>query len=332
MKILEVATDAPPFKGGISRLVGILSSGLRQQGHMVHVLTPRIRFREFKLSAAPFRRYNGYDIIHVHGPTPFLSDMALMTNHKRSVVYTHHAEISWLAESLSKTYRNFHRFLAKRARFIIVHSYDYARLFKEANIVLIRIPCPFEPPKNFKVENKLNQFTVLYVGQFRPFKGIDMLIKAARILREVKFVLVGDGYLKSKFVCMAKDLRNVEFGTAPDDESLKRFYRQAHVICLPSVNMTEAWGLVLVEGALYGCVPLASNLIGVRENVSLLRGLSFEVGSLVSLVEKIRMCSEDRRLWKGLAVEVQNAACRYARKYTPEHYVKMHEELFRKCL
>lgn len=332
MKVLEVATDVPPYKGGISRLVGILSSGLERRGHIVHVLTPKMRFNEFKFSFVPFRRYNGYDVIHVHGPTPFLSDMILMRNHKRPVVYTHHAEVSWLSEGLSKIYRNFHRFLAKKARFVIVHSYDYARLFKEANVVLIRLPCPFKPPENFKIEDKLNQFTVLYVGQFRPFKGIDMLIKAARILKKVKFVLVGNGYLKSKFVCMARDLRNVEFGAAPDDESLKRFYRQAHVICLPSVNTTEAWGLVLVEGALYGCVPLASNLIGVRENVSLLKGLSFEAGSLGSLVEKIRMCSEDRRLWRGLAVRVQIAACNYAHKYTPKYYVKMHEELFGKCL
>lgn len=333
LNILIISPDAPPYKGGISRLTGLLKSGLERLGHNVSLLHPRFRIKEIKFSSIPFRQYRGrYDLIHLHGPTPFLSDLTLLTNRGIPIVYTHHAEVSWLSESLSKIYRSFHRFLARRAQAIIVHSHDYAHLFKGGNVLVAQMPCTFKPPSNFNLEDKEEKFTVLYVGQFRPFKGVDILINAARFLRDVEFILVGEGYLKPKLIRMAEGMRNVSFCTAASDEELLSLYRRAHVICLPSTNTTEGYGLVLIEGALYGCVPLASNLPGVRENVSQLRGILFQPKSLHSLIKIISILSLNRNLWAKLAWEAQRAACIYASTYTPEYYVKLHEEVFRRCI
>jgi rhamnosyl/mannosyltransferase len=131
---------------------------------------------------------------------------------------------------------------------------------------------------------------------------------------------------------MAEGLANVRFFGRVDDKQLVDLYKRAHVICLPSINTTEAYGLVLIEGALYGCVPLASNLIGVRENVFQLKGLLFEPKSLVSLIEKIRMLANDVTLWVNLAERSQRAAFDYVSSYTPDYYVDRHEEIFRECL
>jgi glycosyltransferase involved in cell wall biosynthesis len=334
LNLLEIATNVPPYKGGISRLVGLLSEGLERQGHKVDILGPKtkIKFKELKISSVPFHRYNDYDLIHLHGPTPFLSDLTFMTNHKTPIIYTHHAEICWLSEKISKIYRDFHRLLAKRSRGIIVHSHDYARLFKGANVFVVRMPSAIKHPGNFDIKKKADSFTVLYVGQLRPFKGIDILVQAASLLRDVTFVFVGGGYLKSNLEKMAENLKNVRFVGAVTDEELMRLYEQAHVICLPSINTTEAYGLALIEGASYGCVPLASNLIGVRENVAQLNGLLFEPGSYISLSKRIRMLSNDVKLWVDFANRSQSAACKYVSTYTPEFYVRKHEALFRKCL
>ena len=328
-----ISPDAPPYKGGISRLVGLLKEGFSSLGHQVVLVNPKIRLREFKFSTIPFHRYHTkYDLIHVHGPTPLLSDLTLMINKGDKVVYTHHAEISWFSERLSKVYRNFHRFLTKRARAIIVHSYDYARLFKGMNVTVIRMPCVFKPSIGFNIKKKPNPFVVLYVGQFRSFKGIDLLIKTASVLKDANFFLVGDGYLKHKLMSMARNLSNVKFMDTVSDDELSRLYSSAHVICLPSINTTEAYGLVLIEGALHGCVPIASNLIGVRENVFQLRGILFEPGSYVSLAEKVRMLLSERELWLKLAEDSQKAAFRYVNMYNPEYYVKKHEEVFSQCI
>lgn len=310
-------------------MVGILSTGLKKRGHLVKVVTPRIRFMEFKFSTIPFRRWNHYDVVHLHGPTPFLSDF-MFARSKVPIVYTHHAEICWISDGLSKIYRKFHNLLAKKAQAVIVHSHDYAQLFKKmGNVSVVRVPPPFSPPKDINIKSKGDPFTVLYVGQFRPFKGIDVLIKTARLLRDVNFFLVGDGYLKSKLMQMSKGLSNVKFFGNLSDEELIDLYRRSHVICLPSINTTEAYGLVLIEGALFGCVPVATNLLGVRENISLLKGLLFEPKSYYSLAEKIRMLFNDRKLWIELAERSQAAAVDYASKYTVDYYVNTHEEIFR---
>lgn len=328
-----ISPDAPPYKGGISRLVGLLKKGLSSLGHQVVLVSPKTRLREFKFSTIPFGRYHiKYDLIHVHGPTPFLSDLTLMINKGDKIVYTHHAEISWFSEGLSKVYREFHRFLTKRARAIIVHSNDYAKLFRHANVFVVRMPCLFKPSSDSDIWKKSNSFTVLYVGQFRPFKGLNILIKAAQVLEDVNFILVGSGYLKSKLIRMARDAKNVKFVGAINDDALRKMYASSHVICLPSINTTEAYGLALIEGALYGCVPIASNLIGVKENISQLGGLLFEKGSLSSLTEKIAMLAKDRSLWDRLALQSYHAAYNYAVAYTPESYIKKHEEIYLKCL
>jgi len=333
VNILIISPDAPPHKGGISRLVGLLKSGLERMGHHVTLAHPKLRVREIKFSSIPFRKYYGkYDLIHLHGPTPLLSDLTLIINRKTPIVYTHHAEVSWISEELSKIYRGLHRFLARRAKAIIVHSQDYARLFNRANVLVVRMPCAFKPPNNFDIGWKNDPFTVLYVGQFRPFKGLNILIKAAKALSNVNFALVGDGYLKPKIMRMAGGLRNVRFYTAASDEELMNLYKRAHVICLPSLNTTEGYGLVLIEGALYGCIPLASNLPGVRENVSHLGGLLFEPKSPASLIKSIKTLSTNRELWAKIAENVQRNACTYVNTYTPEYYIKTHEEIFKKCL
>jgi rhamnosyl/mannosyltransferase len=335
MRILIIATDAPPYKGGVARLVGILSDNLRFRGHRVSVLAPRVRFGEFKPSLIPFRRYDDCDVIHLHGPTPLLSDIAFLSNHRTPIAYTHHAEVSWLSEKLFRIYRMFHRFLVRRAKAVIVSSSEYMHLFDGLDVFLIRIPCPLEPPLNFSIEEKVDkQFTVLFVGQFRPYKGLGLLLRAANMLKDVRFILVGEGYLKPKIMSevRVRGLRNVEIRSAPTDDDLKKLYMDAHIVCLPSINTSEAWGIVLTEGALYGCLPVASNLPGVRENVSLLRGLNFERGSYMSLAAKIKYLSEDKMLWLDLARRSQEAAIRYVKVYTHDYYAREHEKVFERCL
>jgi len=331
LNVLTISPDAPSYKSGVSRLVGLLKDGLEHLGHHVTLVHPKFRVKELKFSSIPFRQVgNNYDLIHLHGPTPFLSDLTLLTHYRRPIVYTHHAEVCWISRRISKLYTRFHRFLAKNAQAIIVHSYDYKRLFNGANVTVIHMPCSIQWPEKFKIEQKSNPFTVLFVGQFRSFKGIDVLLRAASMLRNVNFVLAGDGYLKPKFMRMAEGSENVKILGAVSEDVLEGLYKQAHAVCLPSVNTTEAYGLVLMEGALYGCVPIASDLMGVRENVRNLGGILFQPGQPKSLAKKIGALSNDIEVWRNISRRSLNAAHDYVETYTLIYYVKEHEKLFKR--
>src|SRR5947208_2365162 len=102
LRILMVATEAPPVQGGIARTVGYLQDGFQVRGHHVDVLAypevGRLVFGEVRLSSLIFklpqllRRINEYDVIHIHGATPTISDVALLFTRLRArrpiVIYT----------------------------------------------------------------------------------------------------------------------------------------------------------------------------------------------------------------------------------------------------
>lgn len=336
LRILEIATEVPPFRGGISRLVGALVEGLQEAHHEVIMLSPKRRFGEFKLSSIPLRRYKGFDVVHVWGPTPLLSDYVFLTNIGLKIVYTHVADICWKSELVSRAYRKLNDWMSRNASAVITLSDGYAaelnaRGFR--NVEVIRPPFRFGSigrPLDSLMKSKNSIFTVLYVGQLRPFKAVDVLIKTAAEMKNLDFIIEGRGYLQASLEQLAQRLacKNVRFVKAKGDEDLIKLYKTAHVICLPSRNTTEAYGLVLLEGAAFACVPIASNLLGVAENVKQLHGFTVPPNNPKSLVVILKTLATNHEKWARSAKDSYFAARDYVRKYSTSYYVNRHLEIF----
>ena len=76
-------------------------------------------------------------------------------------------------------------------------------------------------------------------------------------------------------------------GDVPD-HALPAFYRAADVVALPSVDRTEAFGLVLLEALACGTPVVASRLPGVRTLVDEGRtGYLVEPGDVAELAAKL---------------------------------------------
>jgi len=328
MRILEISPESSS-RTGIGKLVNILVEGLRESGHEVKVNVPRHRFREFKISAIPFTTLGRYDVVHAHGPSPFLTDILSLRNISIPFVFTWHTEIDYKFSQLFRIYRSFHRSWISRADAIITLTNDYAMLFTRTRAKVEVIPPPLTIPwdrMSSSPPSKNEEFTVLFVGQLRPYKGVEVLIRAAKRLRRFQFNIVGDGWLRSRLISIASD--NVRFFGSLAVEDLIELYASSHVICLPSINGTEGFGLVLLEGSIFGCVPVASNLLGVRENVKRLRGYLFKPGDNEELTNILEhLCR--REIWKYRSEVTRNAAREYALANTPERYVKRHLEVFK---
>ena len=112
LRILIVATEAPPVRGGIARVVGYLQEGLQKHKHHVDVLAypevDRLTFGQIRLSSLIFRlprlirQIKEFDVIHVHGTTPTISDVMLLflrivrLRHPHPlVIYTHYADLDF---------------------------------------------------------------------------------------------------------------------------------------------------------------------------------------------------------------------------------------------
>lgn len=84
-------------------------------------------------------------------------------------------------------------------------------------------------------------------------------------------------------------------GTLPSDK-MGDFYRQLDVLVLPSVNKTEAFGMVQVEAMAYGVPVVASNLPGVREPIRVTRMGELTVpGDPLDIAKKISLVLHNKR-------------------------------------
>jgi rhamnosyl/mannosyltransferase len=117
----------------------------------------------------------------------------------------------------------------------------------------------------------LEPLRVLFVGQMRPYKGVEWLLPAVAARHKIELVLVGGGPRLREYQMLAAHLgggENVRFVGRLSDDELRAEYDRSDVIVLPSVTRAEAFGLVVLEGMAAGCVPVVSDLPGVRDLVS----------------------------------------------------------------
>lgn len=130
----------------------------------------------------------------------------------------------------------FKKALERSARVIVQCEYNRNALLSE-NIVrpekveIIRAQAPL---KEFTFDRRMK---VLTVAKFYDYKGYDVLIEAARILKEkeIVFWIVGDGVIDVK--SMAADLvagGSVKILGAVNEDLLKILYQACDVFCLPS--------------------------------------------------------------------------------------------------
>ncbi len=326
MRILEVASEGRNPRSGIGRMVDLLSDGLQQRGHEVLVKAAASHLGEFKFSTIPLQSFEGFDIIHVHGPTPGFSELTILRNRAWPIIYTHYADVQWLSRALSEIYVEAHRRLANAfTKAIVVWTEEYRQLFHGRTEI---IRPPVRPLPSTTHRKRPAQFTVLFVGQFRPFKGIDVFLRAARELPEVQWVVAGAGWMKRRVLRLAEGLPHVRVISPSNDQELADLYANAHVLVVPAINTTEAFSLVALEASLFGCVPIASDLRGVRENIRNLGGIIFPPGywwDLAAIIDDLR---RDPERWNTMSENCKSRVERYAIVNSVDRYVSRHLELF----
>ncbi len=194
----------------------------------------------------------------------------------------------------------FHKYAlegARKARKIItisrqVHN-DTIELYKLPEEKLILNPNGFDE-NIFKIKkvNKIELFKkfgmniipeklVSFVGKFTDFKGIDLLIKAARIISdeipEVAFAFAGDGQLMLDMKKLKAELKldNVYFLGHQTQIDVASLYNAADVSVVPS--RIEPFGLVALEALACGTPVVATKAGGLPDFVN------NEVGQLVEM-------------------------------------------------
>lgn len=111
---------------------------------------------------------------------------------------------------------------------------------------------------------------VLFVGDLIPRKGVDVLVRAVKQVREIipslGVVITGDGSQRQSLTELAEQLgllNVVNFVGRKNRLEVLSLYRRARVLAVPS--RAEPFGLVVVEGQASGAVVVASAVGGIPE-------------------------------------------------------------------
>ena len=185
-----------------------------------------------------------------------------------------------------------------------IESTDFGKQFKN------KIVTPPPPAKKLPVNKKsLQKYLsekkstrwIGFVGRIAQEKGLEYLIGACQILKkEYPLSLrlagpvdsVGEDKYRTKILALLKK-NNLDYKIYGflDEADLGAFYQSLDVLVLPSINSTEAYGMVQMEAMLLGTPVVASNLPGVampiQETGMGLLVKSKDVESLANAIDKV---------------------------------------------
>ncbi len=257
----------------------------------------------------------GPDIIHLHLPNPS-AFWALASRRARRVpwVLQWHADV--IASSLPMkaayaAYRPFESALLRRAAAVVVSSQPYLeasaplRPFdKKCRVVPLGIDAGRyssvpDPGRGNETTPVRGPFNLLAVGRLTYYKGFQYLLQAVARVPGVKLRLVGGGEEAGALKALAANLRlgdRVAFLGSLGDKALAREFAHCDALCLPSIERTEAFGVVLLEAMRFGKPILASRLHGsgmdwlVDEGIN---GLKFEPADPDSLAGALERLAGD---------------------------------------
>ncbi|MBR0884057.1 MULTISPECIES: glycosyltransferase family 4 protein [Bradyrhizobium] len=298
MRVLHFyKTYVPDSCGGVEQVIYQLARGSALLGHTVDVLSlscsgpkgPSVfdnhtahRARlAFEIASTGFsfsviRTFAALareaDIIHYHFPWPFLDVVHFATQVSKPTVLTYHSDIV-RQRTLLKLYRPLMMRLLGSVDQIVATSPNYlatsdvlSKFCQKARVIPIgldRATYPEAPSERLADwRAQIGDRFFLFVGALRYYKGLHVLLDAIQGT-ELPVVIVGSGPMEQELRKHSArlNLPGVHFlGWLPDEDKVA-LIRLCLAVVFPSHLRSEAFGISLVEGAMFG-KPLISSEIG----------------------------------------------------------------------
>lgn len=327
-----------------------------QFGFVVQRLKPWFAIGNAAFLPQLFWKLRAFSIIHIHYPCIGLELPVLLWRCVgRLVVVTYHFDLagkSWLRRTLFSMYARITvPLVMAAAHTVFVTSFDYAKHSPVLSRYIQRYAKKFvELPNSVDTSmyrphaggpspartNGVSSFAdvILFVGgldRAHYFKGVTVLLDASRLVIEERpsafFVFVGDGDMRKEYeeYATTHGVANATYfaGSASRDE-LPAWYRRATCVVLPSVDSTEAFGVVLIEAGACAKPVIATHLPGVRSVIQDgVTGYLVKPNSSRDLAEKICALLEhpDRAREMG-----QAGYRRVAQRYSYEGVARKYRE------
>jgi glycosyltransferase involved in cell wall biosynthesis len=297
----------------------------------------------------------GHDVVQLHLPqfdAPGVAFRARLMG--KPAVLTYHCDVQ-----LPRTFFNrivnrvvdFQNNMAGRlANHIVTYTQDYAdhspylsRFASKLTPILPPVELPDAAPEAVTAfaETHLVKQRNPVIGmaaRFASEKGVEVLLDALPVIlkkypkAQVLFAgtyqyVMGEQAYSDRLMPRIREYEiqgHWKFLGNLDPEQMAAFYPNLDVITVPSLNSTEAFGLVQIEAMMNGVPSVPSALPGVRRPVQMHgMGVVSEIGNAQSLADAILEVLDNREKYRGDPEAIKKT-------YDPESVVMEYEKLFAK--
>jgi glycosyltransferase involved in cell wall biosynthesis len=317
------------------------------EGHMVH----RVR-RDFEIASTGFsaaaigklaQLARQADVVHYHFPWPFMDLAHFMARVDTPSVVTYHSDVV-RQKNLLHLYAPLMRRFLGRVDAIVATSPDYlasSPVLRQPHLAARTRVIPFgldqagyvaTPAVHAKWDawrGRCGARFFLFVGVLRYYKGLHILLDAMA-LAHYPVVIVGAGPVEQELRRQAArlGLRHVHFVGAVAEQDKVALLQACYAMVFPSHLRSEAFGISLLEGAMFG-KPMISCDIGTGTsyiNIDRHTGLVVPPGDPQALAAAMRALWDDPA---RAAVMGRRAHARYQELFTAARMADAYHALYR---
>ncbi len=281
------------------------------------------------------------DVVHYHFPWPFMDLAHFLARIDKPTVVTYHSDIV-RQKALLKLYQPLkHRFL-ESVDTIVATSPNYLassavldRYRDKTRVITFGLDKSSYPePDQARLDHwraRVGPKFFLFVGVLRYYKGLHILLDAVAGT-DYPVVIVGAGPIEAELKAHAErlGLKRVQFVGAVDDLDKAALLKLCYAVAFPSHLRSEAFGISLLEGAMYG-KPMISSEIGTGTTYINVHG---ETGLVVPPSDHEALRAAMTQLWNDprMAQDMgQRAEARYWQLFTSaqmaDNYARLYQEL-----
>lgn len=368
MRVLHFyKTSFPDTMGGVEQVINQIARGscrlgvetdvlsltpnqvprtIEVDGYLAHRAKLDLQIASTGISVSAILRFaqlaKTADVIHYHFPWPFMDVVHFATMVKKPTVVTYHSDII-RQKNLVKIYRPLKRKFLNSISRIVATSPNYLatsevlkKYQSKTDVIPIGLDKSTYPvPTSDKLlewRERLGSRFFLFVGVIRYYKGLHILMKAVQGA-VYPVVIVGAGPIESELRDLATrlGLRNVFFlGHLSDDDKVA-LLKLCYGVLFPSHLRSEAFGISLLEGAMYG-KPLISSEIGTGTTFI---NIADETGLVVPPSDPAALRRAMDYLWthpEHAAEMGRRAEARYWQYFTADQMVRSYVDLYQELV
>jgi glycosyltransferase involved in cell wall biosynthesis len=298
-----------------------------------------------------------YDLIHCNFPNPYFAALSSWVGKTRGVptVLTWHNDLPAVRPAasllvgahdyLATSYLSYYKTIIATTSLYAQKSRVLRRNARRVKVVFNGVDTRrFNPSLDgSSIRERFglrDDYVVLFVGAlttWHSYKGVSTLISAfAKAGKQppqtMRLLIVGDGDLLESYKALAIELHvddRVHFAGRVDDDELPLFYAACDVAVLPSKDLSEGFGLVLLEAMACGKAVIGSAVGGIPELIQNgTNGLLVEPNDLGELENAIHTLSENEEVRRSMGA----AGRSFAERHDWKLVVSQVESIYRNSL